>query len=169
MDSARPCHATLHVWSSHVNQFAAVHGVQPRTSTHQSPATCLFQWTFRRETDFLAAGPLATGTADTLRQSHDPARRLNEPYAQPSLRKFQPDPPVDLLDDIISINLNLAKERPEGHRHPPHPDGLRHRHQLATSSELPVAAQTYIPADVARAIGLGGPHLGSLSEMRCED
>ena len=86
----------------------------------------------------LGAGPLATGTADTLHQSYDPAQHPNEPYAHPSFRNFQPDPPLDLLDDIISINLNLAKERPEGHRYPPHPDGLRHRHQLATSSELPV-------------------------------
>lgn len=74
----------------------------------------------------LGAGPLATGTADTLHPMIQHSVLTNH---TPTLRS-------EIFSPIH--RLICAKERPEGHRYPPHPDGLRHRRQLATSSELPV-------------------------------
>ena len=110
----------------------------------------------------LTAGPLAPGTANTLQELQDPARRPNAPYAplHPSLSEFQPDQPVDLPDDLILTNLRKARKGAA-----PGPSGLTADtlrilldDDTATSNLIRVArklAQAGIPAAVAQAIGLG--------------
>ena len=110
----------------------------------------------------LTAGPLAPGTADTLQELQDPTRRPPEPYAplHPSLSEFQPDQPVDLPDDLILMNLRRARKGAA-----PGPSGLTADtlrilidDDTATTNLIRVArhlAQASIPAEIARAIGLG--------------
>ena len=105
----------------------------------------------------LTAGPLAPGTAATLQELQDP-----EPYAplHPSLSEFQPDQPVDLPDDLILMNLRRARKGAA-----PGPSGLTADtlrllidDDTATTNLIRVAghlAQASIPAEIARAIGLG--------------
>ena len=110
----------------------------------------------------LTAGPLAPGTAETLQELRDPTRRPNEPYAplHPSLSEFQPDQPVHLADDLILMNLRRARKGAA-----PGPSGLTTDtlrilldDDTATTNLIRVArhfAQASIPAEIARAIGLG--------------
>ena len=110
----------------------------------------------------LTAGPLAPGTAETLQELRDPTRRPNEPYAplHPSLSEFQPDQPVHLPDDLILMNLRRARKGAA-----PGPSGLTTDtlrilldDDTATTNLIRVArhfAQASIPAEIARAIGLG--------------
>ena len=110
----------------------------------------------------LTAGPLAPGTADTLQELQDPARRPNAPYAplHPSLSEFQPDQPVDLPDDLILMNLRKGRKGAA-----PGPSGLTTDtlrilldDDAAATNFLRVAqklAQASVPAGIASAIGLG--------------
>ena len=110
----------------------------------------------------LTAGPLAPGTAETLQELRDPTRRPNEPYAplHPSLSEFQPDQPIHLPDDLILMNLRRARKGAA-----PGPSGLTTDtlrilldDDTATTNLIRVArhfAQASIPAEIARAIGLG--------------
>jgi len=110
----------------------------------------------------LTAGPLAPGTADSLQELQDPARRPNAPYAplHPSLSEFQPDQPVDLPDDLILMNLRKGRKGAA-----PGPSGLTTDtlrilldDDTAATNFIRVAqklAQASVPAGIASAIGLG--------------
>ena len=110
----------------------------------------------------LTAGPLAPGTAETLQELRDPTRRPNEPYAplHPSISELQPDQPVHLPDDLIIMNLRRARKGAAPGLSGLTTDTLRILldDDTATTNLIRVArhfAQASIPAEIARAIGLG--------------